>query len=153
MPRVHPRILPRARPCGIVLARPRVISFITARTTFKASEDILSGPFVLLSCPHLPDSLKSSLICEALVDWHYINLWDFSRPHIYFNRQTRQASGHQKDWKDGKLCHDTPSDTTPSRLVKVMIALSLMCHHHHRSQLSTTEPFSSFKHYKNPIIL
>ena len=68
MPRVHPRILPRARPCGIVLARPRVISFIIARTTFKASEDILSGPFVLLSCPHLPDSLKSSLIYEALVD-------------------------------------------------------------------------------------
>ena len=67
IPRVHPRILPHVYPHGIVPVKPHVTSFITAKTTFKASGDILSRPFALLSSPYLPDSLKSSLICETLV--------------------------------------------------------------------------------------
>ena len=39
---------------------------ITTLTTSKASGDALSEPFVLLSNPHLLDSLKSSLIYETI---------------------------------------------------------------------------------------
>ena len=142
IPRIHPRILPRICPRGIVPVRPHVTSFITAQTTFKTSRDILSRPFALLSSPYLPDSLKSSLICETLVSWHRIDWWDSSHPHVYFSRQTRQVLGHQQDWKDDKLCHGTPSDTTPNRPAEVMIVLSLMRNHHHKGQLSTIESFS-----------
>ena len=95
IPHVHPCVLPFVCPRGIVPARPCVTFFTTTRTTFKAFEDILSGPLVPLSGPHLPDSLKSSLICKALANWHHIDWWDSSHPHVYFSRQARQVSGHQ----------------------------------------------------------
>ena len=83
---IHPRILPRICPRGIVLATPCVTSFIIARTSFKVSENILSGSFALLSGPHLLDSLKSSLICETAPNWHLIDWWNSSHPHVYFSR-------------------------------------------------------------------
>ena len=95
IPHVHPCVLPFVCPRGMVPARPCVTFFTTTRTTFKAFEDILSGPLVPLSGPHLPDSLKSSLICKALANWHHIDWWDSSHPHVYFSRQARQVSGHQ----------------------------------------------------------
>ena len=54
---------------------------------------------------------------------------------------------------DGKLCHDASSDTAPSRLANMMIALSLLRNHHYNGQLSTTEPLSTFEHYKNPTVI
>ena len=86
IPRVHPRILPRICPRGIVLATPCVTSFITARTSFEVFENILSGSFALLSRPHLLDSLKSSLICETVTNWHLIDWWNSSHSHVYFSR-------------------------------------------------------------------
>ena len=138
-------------PRGIIPIRPCVISFMTARITFKASRDILSGPFALLNGPYISNSFKSFMICKTLVNWHQINWWDSSHHHnwwdsshhhTYLNRQARQVSGHQQDWKDGKLCHDVPSDTAPNRPVEVMIALSLIRNHHHKGQLNTVELFT-----------
>ena len=34
-----------------------------------------------------------------------------------------------------------------------MIVLSLLRNHHYKGQLNTTEPFSTFEHYKNPIVI
>ena len=115
--------------------------------------NILSGPFVPLSSPYPPDSLKSSLICETLVSWYQIDWWDPSHPYVYFNRQARHVLGHQQDWKDDKLCHDAPSNIAPNRPANMMIALSLLRNHHYNGQLSTTEPLSTFEHYKNPTII
>ena len=86
IPCVRPRILPRVCPHGIVLTTPRVTSFITARTSFEVSGNILSGSFALLSGPHFLDSLKSSLIYETMPSWHLIDWWNSSHPHFYFNR-------------------------------------------------------------------
>ena len=150
IPRVHPQVLPCIYPRGIIPGRPRVASFITARTIFKAFGDILSGPFVPLSRPYPLGDLKSSLICETLANWRQIDRWDASHPPVYFSRQTRQVLSHQQDWKDNKLCHDAPSDTAPKRPTDVMIALSVLCNHHYKGQLSTIEIFSTFEHYKSP---
>lgn len=46
--------------------------------------------------------------------------------------------------------YDAPSYTTLSRLASMMIALSLPRNHYYNGQLNTTEPLSSFEHYKNP---
>ena len=124
-----PRVLPCVCPRGIVPIRPHVTSFITARTTFKAFGDILSGPFAPLSGPHLPDSLKSSLICEIMANWHPDDWWDSSHPHIYISRLATPVPDLQQDWKDDKLYHDASSDTTPSRPTDVMITLSLLRNH------------------------
>ena len=115
IPRVHPRVLLCVCPCGIVLVRPHVTSFINAWTTFKASGDILLGLFVPLSSPHLPDSLKSSLICETMANWHPDDWWDSPHPHIYISRLASPVSYLQQDGKDDKLYHDASSDTTPNR--------------------------------------
>ena len=149
IPLVHPQVLPCVCSCGIIPVRPRVTSFITARTTFKASGDILSRPFALLSDLHLPDSLKSSLICETMANWHPDDWWDSPHPHIYIFRLVHLVPDLQQDWKDDKLYHDASFDTIPSRLADVMIALSLLRNHHYKGLLNTIEPSSTFEHYKN----
>ena len=152
---LYPTCSPTSTSCicprGIVPVRPRVTSFITSRTTFKVSVDILSEPFVLLSSPHLPDSLKSSLICETMANWHPYDWWDSLHSHIYISRLARPVPNLQQDWKDDKLYHDASFDTTPNRPADVMIALSLLRNHHYKGQLSTIEPSFTFEHYKNPI--
>ena len=135
--RVHPRILPRVYPRGIVSVRPRITSFTLSWTTFKLSGDILFGSLEPLSCPCLPNSHKSSLICKTLINWHQVDWWDFSHPHVYFNRQVCQVSGHQQDWKDDKLCHDVLSDTAPNHPTDVITALSLLCNHHYSAIITT----------------
>ena len=47
------------------------------------------------------------------------------------------------------MCHDALSNIAPNHPTNVMIALSLLHNHHHKGQLSTIKPFSTFEHYKN----
>lgn len=138
----YPRVLPRVCPYGIISIGSRVTSFITAQTTFKVSEDILSRSFAPLRGPH-PLITSNPL-------W-YVKLWltdtkliDVILPILTSTsvRQTRPISGHQQDWKDDKLCHDAPSDTAPNSLAVVMIGLSLLRNHHYKGQLGTTMPSS-----------
>ena len=130
---------------------PHVTSFITAWTTFEASKNILSGPFVPLSDPHSLDSLKSSLIYETMANGHQTDWWDSPHPHVYLSRCACSVSGHQQGWKDGELCHDVFPNTTPNCPVVVMISLALLHNHHYMSQLSTVKLPSTLEHYKSMI--
>ena len=130
---------------------PHVTSFITAWTTFEASKNILSGPFVPLSDLHSLDSLKSSLIYETMANGHQTDWWDSPHPHVCLSRCAHSVSGHQQGWKDGELCHDVFPNTTPNCPVVVMIALALLHNHHYMSQLSTVKLPSTLEHYKSMI--
>ena len=138
LPRIFPCVPLHTCPYGIILAGPRVTPPITDRTTFEVPGHFPPGSIGPLSGPHLPDSLKSSLICETMASWHQNDWWDSSHPHIYISRLACTVSYFQQDWMDDKLCHDVPSKIVLSCLAVVMIALSLLRNYHYKGQLNTT---------------
>ena len=57
--------------------------------------------------------------------------------------------GHHQGGKDGKLCHETSSDTTPQLPCRYDDCSYLYCANHHcMSQLSIVESSFTLKHYK-----